>query len=51
LAKECLILENRFAQKMLKRPVTPVKHLVPHSLKTLRTMLKELEAELTQIVP
>jgi predicted transposase YdaD len=51
LNKGELIGEIRALQKVLKQPVTPVKHLVPHSLKTLRTMLKELEAELTQIVP
>jgi predicted transposase YdaD len=51
LNKGELIGEIRAMQKVLKQPVTPIKHLVPHSLKTLRTMLKELEAELTQVAP
>jgi hypothetical protein len=43
--------KSRAMQKMLKRPAKPVTHLVPHSLKTLRAMLKELEAELMQVAP
>lgn len=49
LTKGELIGEIRFAQKMLKRPISPAARLSRKSLKALKAMLKELEAELTSV--
>lgn len=45
LTKGEIIGEIRFAQKLLKQPVTPPATLAHKSVKTLKAMLKELEAE------
>ena len=45
-----VIGEIRALQKVLKQPVTPIKHLVPRSVKTLKVMLEELEAELAKVL-
>lgn len=50
LTKGELIGEIRFAQKMLKRPVSPAAALARKSQKALKSMLRELEAELAQRV-
>jgi predicted transposase YdaD len=44
-----LIGEIRVTQKFLKRPVTPVEDLARKSLKTLKVMLQELEADLAKL--
>ncbi len=49
LNKGEVIGEIRATQKFLKRPVTPIAQLARKSLKTLKTTLHELEAELAQV--
>ena len=44
-----LIGEIRATQKFLKRPMTPVDDLAPKSLKALKAMLQELEADLATL--
>ncbi len=49
LNKGEVIGEIRATQKFLKRPMTPMPQLARKSLKTLKAMLQELEAELVQL--
>lgn len=46
LNKGELIGEIRATQKFLKRPVSSLEELAPKSLKELKTLLQQLEAEL-----